>query len=328
MSRQRRTNPHLYDFGTFYYQYSSSIIPADTPDQVRRVAEVIISQAQSFGIPKKTIHVIKNILSEDEDSPWRGRRLVEWILGVTGFPVLVFQSWWDSNRGFFAGAWGIRETIAMGYMIPIGLARDNGQKEAERAANDYFSLLIEDAGFNRPYCNGKCHDSVSAVSFCMPKKCISCNQKPNVGCQLCDSCMNNLERCGHCTRSLKKKSREWKFKSKSVRIKEIVEETVESATEANFPPYAHYDADNFQLDTEIPALKFQLIEFLTNRDFNYLVDYDVEADMGNAELRVLIYCNPDSIKWLIRSFALRNKFTYIYWSAEKGTYTIRRKPLR
>jgi hypothetical protein len=79
------------------------------------------------------------------------------------------------------------------------------------------------------------------------------------------------------------------------------------------PAKASETFEPFQIDTELLGLKYELIEWLSERGYEWFTDFtDVEIDMGNAE--ILVHTRGDSMplaqecaKWCIA-----NGFTKCY----------------
>jgi len=83
---------------------------------------------------------------------------------------------------------------------------------------------------------------------------------------------------------------------------------------------------SFELDTALLGLKFELVEALQEAGFAWFSDFsEIEADLGNAELKVSISVSKEAIKPAIEAFGKKNGFVRVFFSEEKGAFYLRRR---
>lgn len=66
---------------------------------------------------------------------------------------------------------------------------------------------------------------------------------------------------------------------------------------------------NFRFDSELLAVKFTLIDYLTDKGFAYFQDFlDVETDLSESSMSVMINCEITKIAPVIDSFCQKYRF--------------------
>lgn len=83
----------------------------------------------------------------------------------------------------------------------------------------------------------------------------------------------------------------------------------------------------FELDAEVLGLKYELIQALSDAGFAWFKDFtDVEADMSNAELKVVISCCITCIEPTLKKFANKHHFARSFFASDRGAYYLKRRP--
>ncbi len=80
-------------------------------------------------------------------------------------------------------------------------------------------------------------------------------------------------------------------------------------------------------DSELLGLRFELVNWLGDHGFQWFDAFqEVEADLGNRELKVNLSCPYEGkIVDVIGRFARENGFAKVFFSDEKGAVYLRRR---
>jgi hypothetical protein len=84
--------------------------------------------------------------------------------------------------------------------------------------------------------------------------------------------------------------------------------------------------EELNLDVDLLGLQHELLSWLSDHGIVWFEDFTrVEADLGNAELKIYLTCPFSRVAAAVRAFAEQHKFPRIYYSPEKGAVTLRRR---
>jgi hypothetical protein len=82
----------------------------------------------------------------------------------------------------------------------------------------------------------------------------------------------------------------------------------------------------FRLDTELLELQHELLAHLADHGIVWFEDFArVEADLGNAELKIYLNCPFEKVQGCVEEFAEQNGFPRVFYSDDKGAVYLRRR---
>lgn len=82
----------------------------------------------------------------------------------------------------------------------------------------------------------------------------------------------------------------------------------------------------WHLDTDLLGLQHELLAHLADAGIVWFEDFTrIEADLGNAELKIYLTCSYERVETAVRVFAEQNGFPKVFYSAEKGSVYLRRR---
>jgi hypothetical protein len=82
----------------------------------------------------------------------------------------------------------------------------------------------------------------------------------------------------------------------------------------------------WHLDTDLLGLQHELLAHLADRGIVWFEDFSrIEADLGNAELKIYLSCPFERVRLAVHEFAERHNFPKVFYSAEKGSVYLRRR---
>lgn len=86
------------------------------------------------------------------------------------------------------------------------------------------------------------------------------------------------------------------------------------------------DYEPAPLDTELLGLQHELLAFLADRGLVWFEDFSrVEADLGNAELKVYLSCSWERARGTLEAFGELHGFRRVYFSEHSGAAYLKRR---